>query len=182
MINAPSCCEQPGVILRSKCERSAWVRDFPDVSRSCLDASGITNCWEAGNSCSAVHLLQDRSPVRGIPAPQPRSRSLIDTSAASAVSGHGEAGADAPLRRVAERIRRRGSKRRARQRPRGSDEIRRRAASRSRRRSRRSAQARAVADTVQRLFELRRRQSITSTRPAIRFRAFGGYFMVIRRG
>jgi hypothetical protein len=49
MINAPCCCEQPGVILRSKCERSAWVRDFPDVSRSCFDASGITDCWEAGN-------------------------------------------------------------------------------------------------------------------------------------
>jgi len=25
------------------------VRDFPDVSRSCLDDSGITDCWEAGN-------------------------------------------------------------------------------------------------------------------------------------
>src|SRR6516225_4396983 len=60
MINAPCRCEQPGVILRSKCERSAWVRDFPDVSRSWFDASGITDCWEADNSCSAVQLLQDR--------------------------------------------------------------------------------------------------------------------------
>ena len=30
-------------------ERSAWVRDFPDISRSCLDASGIPNRWKAGN-------------------------------------------------------------------------------------------------------------------------------------
>ena len=34
------------VILRSKCERSAWVRDFPDVSRSSLDASGIHDRWK----------------------------------------------------------------------------------------------------------------------------------------
>src|SRR6478736_7847681 len=29
-------------------ERSAWVRDFPDVPRSCLDASGIPDWWKAG--------------------------------------------------------------------------------------------------------------------------------------
>src|SRR5262245_14659615 len=28
-------------------ERSAWVRDFPDVPRSCLDASGIPDWWKA---------------------------------------------------------------------------------------------------------------------------------------
>jgi len=34
------------VILRSKCERSPWVRDLPDVSRSYLDASGILDRWK----------------------------------------------------------------------------------------------------------------------------------------
>src|SRR5215475_431245 len=29
-------------------ERSAWVRDFPDVPRSILDASGIPDWWKAG--------------------------------------------------------------------------------------------------------------------------------------
>src|SRR5215475_4840024 len=29
-------------------ERSAWVRDFPDVPRSILDASGIPDYWKAG--------------------------------------------------------------------------------------------------------------------------------------
>ena len=29
-------------------ERSAWVRDFPDVPRSCLNASGIPDWWKAG--------------------------------------------------------------------------------------------------------------------------------------
>src|SRR5215831_14668218 len=32
-------------------ERSAWVRDFPDVPRSNLDASGIPDGWKAGNLC-----------------------------------------------------------------------------------------------------------------------------------
>src|SRR5262249_12739303 len=30
-------------------ERSAWVRDFPDVPRSCLDTSVIPDWWKAGN-------------------------------------------------------------------------------------------------------------------------------------
>src|SRR5215813_11145311 len=29
-------------------ERSAWVRDFPDVPRSILDASRIPDWWKAG--------------------------------------------------------------------------------------------------------------------------------------
>ena len=31
---------------------------FPDVSRSSLDASGITDCWEAGDLCEAVAAVR----------------------------------------------------------------------------------------------------------------------------
>jgi len=94
-------------------ERSAWVRDFPDVPRSCLDASGIPDWWKADicvreiatgvglvvgsstagkSSCAPpVHHEGDPRVLLRIEAQsvrrQPRLRSAIDTSAATALSG-----------------------------------------------------------------------------------------------
>ena len=92
-------------------ERSAWVRDFPDVPRSCLDASGIPDWWKAGICVREIatgvgSALQQRenqaarrqSITRAIHAccsesrrsaygDQPLLRSAIDTSAATALSG-----------------------------------------------------------------------------------------------
>src|SRR5262245_24564636 len=94
-------------------ERSAWVRDCPDVPRSILDASGIPDSWKAGICVREIprawdpwSALQQRenqaarrqSITRAIHAccsgsrrsaygDQPRLRSAIDTSAATALSG-----------------------------------------------------------------------------------------------
>jgi len=92
-------------------ERSAWVRDFPDVPRSCLNASGIPDWWKVGICVREIatgvgSALQQRenqaarrqSITRAIHAccsgsrrsaygDQPRLRSAIDTSAATAFSG-----------------------------------------------------------------------------------------------
>jgi len=92
-------------------ERSAWVRDFPDVPRSCLNASGIPDWWKVGICVREIatgvgSALQQRenqaarrqSITRAIHAccsgsrrsaygDQPRLRSAIDTSAATALSG-----------------------------------------------------------------------------------------------
>jgi hypothetical protein len=45
------------VVLRSKCERSAWVRDFPDMSRSCLNVSAFLNYSEA---CPRLEVLNGK--------------------------------------------------------------------------------------------------------------------------
>ena len=46
-------------------ERSAWVRDFPDVPRSILDASAIPDWWKAGNLCPRnSHRHGSRSTAR----------------------------------------------------------------------------------------------------------------------
>jgi hypothetical protein len=91
-------------------ERSAWVRDFPDVPRSILDASGIPDWWKAvicvREIATGMGVVQQRenqaarcqSITRAIHAccsvsrrsaygDQPRLRSAIDTSAATALSG-----------------------------------------------------------------------------------------------
>src|SRR6185369_5027546 len=91
-------------------ERSAWVRDFPDVPRSCLNASGIPDWWKVGICVREIatgvgSALQQRENqaarrqfiTRAIHAccsgsrrsaygDQPRLRSAIDTSAATALS------------------------------------------------------------------------------------------------
>ncbi len=98
--------KHPSIQVR---ERSAWVRDFPDVSRSCLNSSRIPDCWEVSRLCSArgigaVHVLEGigvrpraASPSRGRSTRAARARGAartgtnpacaIDTSAASALSG-----------------------------------------------------------------------------------------------
>src|SRR6516162_3434502 len=102
-------------------ERSAWVRDFPDVPRSCLDASGIPDWWKAGICVREIatgvgSALQQRenqaarrqSITRAIHAccsesrrsaygDQPRLRSAIEHVGGHGVFGHAEAGAAAPL-------------------------------------------------------------------------------------
>ena len=83
-------------------ERSAWVRDFPDVPRSCLNASGIPDWWKARICVREIarenQAARRQSITRAIHAccsgsrrsaygDQPRLRSAIDTSAATALSG-----------------------------------------------------------------------------------------------
>jgi len=68
MTNAPCYCEQPGVILRSKCERSAWS----GISRMSRDPAwmiaALPTAGKRAIRAPPFQLLQDRGPVRGIPA------------------------------------------------------------------------------------------------------------------
>src|SRR5262249_7990317 len=96
-------------------ERSAWVRDFPDVPRSNLDASGIPDGWKAGNLCprnshergSRGRLFNSEKikPRAASPSPGRSTRVAQDRGAARTATrhvggglgafGHGEAGAAA---------------------------------------------------------------------------------------
>ena len=72
-------------------ERSPWVRDFPDVPRSCLNASGIPDWWKAGICVREIatgvgSALQQRE----------------NQAARHGAFGHAEAGAAAPLGRIYE--------------------------------------------------------------------------------
>ena len=68
------------VVLRSKCERSAWVRDFPDMSRSYSDVRAFLKCATGCVYWTSVRLDADECSLSGVARTDTNLRSVVPVS------------------------------------------------------------------------------------------------------